>query len=110
MKMVIAYVQRAAAARVIDALHKVPGLSGATLTEATGFGRGRSELPEPEVLYGAAPRVRVEVMIRDEMEDTVVRAIRNAANTGRRGDGKVYVADIERAVRIASGEEGDAAV
>lgn len=110
MKMIIAYVQAAAAQRVVEALHHVEGLTGATFVDVSGFGRGRSELAVPEVLYGAAPRVRVEVMIRDELEETVVRAIRDAAHTGRRGDGKVYVTDISRALRISTGDEGDAAV
>ena len=111
MKMIIAYVQPAAAPRVVEALHRVPGVTGATFVDASGFGRGRgAEAPVPEVLYGAAPRVRVEVMVRDELEETVVHAIRDAAHTGRRGDGKVYVAPLARAVRVSTGEEGDAAV
>ena len=111
MKMIIAYVRPDAAPRVVEALHGVPGLTGATFVDATGFGRGRSpEAPVPEVLYGAAPRVRVEVMVADALEDTVVRAIQDAAHTARRGDGKVYVAELSRALRISTGEDGDAAV
>lgn len=111
MKLIIAYVQPDAAPRVVEALHRVPGLTGATFVDASGFGRGRAaETPVPEVLYGAAPRIRVEVMVVDVLEDTVVRAIQDAAHTGRRGDGKVYVTELSRAVRISTAEEGDAAV
>lgn len=108
MKMVIAFVQQFMAPQVIAVLHQVPELTGATFTDVKGFGRGRAtDAPDPELLYGTADRVRVEVMVRDEMEDAVVHAIREAAHTGNRGDGKIYVLPVDRAVRIATGQEGD---
>ena len=117
MKVVIAFVQPFLAAKVVQALHAVPGLSGATFTEVKGFGRGRAkgaakptETEVEEELLGTLPKVRVETMIPDGLEDQVVKAIREAAHTGNRGDGKVYVASIRRAVRISTGEEGEHAV
>ena len=117
MKMVIAFVQPFMAEKVVQALHAVTGLSGATFTDVRGFGRGRTkdetELTEAEVeeqLLGTLPKVRVEAMIPDELEDLVVRTIEAAAHTGNRGDGKVYVSSIERAVRISTREEGEQAV
>ena len=111
MKMVIAYVQPFMASHVVHALHQVPGVSGASFVRVRGFGRGRSrEGPTPEVLLDGADRVRVEVMVSDDLEDLVVRTIRQAAHTGNSGDGKVYVAELRRAVRIATGEEGDRAI
>ena len=62
------------------------------------------------MLLEDADKVRVEVMIRDGLEDSVVKAITKAARTGASGDGKVYVVELTRAVRIATGEEGEAAV
>ena len=111
MRMVIAFVQPFMAPQVVSALHQVPGLTGATFTDVKGFGRGQpTDAPTSEVLYGTATKVRIEVMVRDDLEAAVVRAIREAAHTGNRGDGKVYVLPVARALRIATGEEGDEAV
>ena len=117
MKVVIAFVQPFMAGKVVQALHAVPGLSGATFTEVRGFGRGRAkggkketEVEIEEELLGTLSKVRVEAMVPDELEDRVVKAIREAAHTGNRGDGKVYVSSIGRAVRISTVEEGNQAV
>lgn len=111
MKMVIAFVQPFMAPDVVQALHGVPGVTGASLTDVQGFGRGRpTEQLTAEVLYGTSGKVRIEVVVHEEAEDAVVRAIREAAHTGNRGDGKIYVLPVDRAVRIATAEEGDHAV
>lgn len=111
MKMVIAFIQPFMAPDVVHALHRVPGLTGATFTDVKGFGRGRpTDQPSSEVLLGTADRVRVEVVVHEDVEDAVVRAIGEAAHTGNRGDGKIYVLAVDRAVRIATAEEGDHAV
>ena len=108
MRMVIAFVQPFMAPQVVTALHQVPGLTGATFTDVKGFGRGRTtDAPDPELLYGTAGRVRVEVIVRHDMENAVVHALREAGHTGNRGDGKIYVLPVDRAIRIATGEEGD---
>ena len=108
MRMVIAFVQQFMAPQVVTALHQVPGLTGATFTDVKGFGRGRAAgTPNPELLYGTAGKVRVEVMVGDDLENAVVQAIREAGHTGNRGDGKIYVLPVDRAIRIATGEEGD---
>ena len=113
MKMVIAYVQPSAAADVVHALHQVRGLTGASFVNVRGFGRGREARVNhpPEVLLEDADRVRIEVMIRDELEDEVVKVILTTARTGNSdGDGKIYLAGFSRAVRIATGEEGETAI
>lgn len=113
MKMVIAFLQLVMVEKVVQALHSVSGLSGATFTNVRGFGRGRvagAAVSSAEELLGTAPRIRVEAMIPDALEESVVRAIRDAAQTGNRGDGKIFVASVDRAVRISTGEEGDGAV
>lgn len=111
MKHVIAFIQPFMAEKVVDALHQVQGLTGASFSEVRGFGRGRTGKPGgPEELFGTVPRVRVDVMVPDTLADMVVRTIQTAAHTGHRGDGKVYVAPVERALRISTGEDGEAAV
>jgi nitrogen regulatory protein PII len=111
MRMVIAFVQPFMTDRVEEALHGITGLSGATFTDVKGFGRGRaSDVPGSEVLLGTSPKVRVEVIVPDALERAVVLAIRDAARTGNRGDGKVFVLPVSRAVRIATGEEGETAI
>ena len=111
MKMILAFIQPFMAPQVVQALHAVPGITGATFADAKGFGRGRpADKPVPEVLFGTADKVRVEVVIRDDLENAVVAAIRGAAPTGKRGDGKIYVLPLVRAVRIATEEEGENAV
>jgi nitrogen regulatory protein PII len=111
MKIVIAFIQPFMARDVMRALHGVPGLTGATFTDVKGFGRGRpTESPTAEVLLGTAQRIRIEVAVPENLEEEVVHAIREAAHTGNRGVGKIYVLPVDRAVRIATGEEGNAAV
>jgi len=113
MKMVIAYIQPFTADQVVKALQAIPQVVGATLTECQGFGRGRGSV-EAEPLatekdrFGTLRKMRVESMIPDNLEETVVQAIRTAAYTGRNGDGKIYVTSIHRAVRIRTGQEGEA--
>ena len=97
---------------VKEALHEV-GVSGITVTEAKGFGRqkGHTELYRgAEYVVDFLPKVKLEVVVSDAMADNVVEAISNAAQTGRIGDGKVFVIPIESAVRIRTGERDDAAV
>ena len=111
MKIIIAFVQPFMASQVIQALHEVAGVTGASYGPVRGFGRGRSTTAAmQEALEGGVEKVRFEVMIDDLYEEDVVRAIRNAANTGNDGDGKVYVTSLERALRISTGEEGPGAV
>ena len=107
MKMIVAFVQTFMAADVGRALHQLPGLTGASFMDVRGFGRRRHRAAaDTEEIYGTAPRVRVEVMVADELEDAVIRAIATAAHTGTRGDGKIYVVELMKAHRISTGEEG----
>lgn len=111
MKMIIAFVQPFMASHVIQALHEVPGVTGASYAMVRGFGRGRSrDRAIQESLEGGAGTMRFEVMVEDSVEGDVLRAIQTAARTGNDGDGKVYVAPLEHAMRIATGEEGPQAV
>jgi nitrogen regulatory protein P-II 1 len=97
---------------VKEALHEV-GVSGITVTEAKGFGRqkGHTELYRgAEYVVDFLPKVKLEVVVSDSLAERVVEAITSAAQTGRIGDGKVFVIPIESAVRIRTGERDDDAV
>ncbi|HEX9140272.1 MAG TPA: P-II family nitrogen regulator [Steroidobacteraceae bacterium] len=89
------------------------GVSGMTATEVKGFGRqrGHTELYRgAEYVVDFVPKTRVEVAVRSELVDQVIDAIVKAAKTGKVGDGKIFVSDIGRAVRIRTGEMDDAAL
>ncbi|MBV1916682.1 MAG: P-II family nitrogen regulator [Sphingomonadaceae bacterium] len=112
MKKIEAIIKPFKLDEVKEALHEV-GVSGITVTEAKGFGRqkGHTELYRgAEYVVDFLPKVKLEVVVADSLADPVVEAIANAAQTGRIGDGKIFVVPIETAVRIRTGERGDDAV
>jgi nitrogen regulatory protein PII len=89
------------------------GISGMTVTEVKGFGRqrGHTELYRgAEYVVDFVPKTRIEVGVRDDLVDQVIEAITGAAKTGKVGDGKIFVTDIERTLRIRTGETDDAAL
>lgn len=89
------------------------GVQGITVTEVKGFGRqkGHTELYRgAEYVVDFLPKVKVELAIADDIVDQVVEAITNAANTGKIGDGKIFIVNLEQAVRIRTGETGEEAV
>jgi nitrogen regulatory protein P-II 1 len=97
---------------VKEALHEV-GVSGITVTEAKGFGRqkGHTELYRgAEYVVDFLPKVKLEVVVEDALAERVVEAIANAAQTGRIGDGKIFVTAIETALRIRTGERDENAI
>jgi len=97
---------------VTDALQEA-GVSGLTVTEAKGFGRqkGHTELYRgAEYVVDFLPKIKVEVVVEDGMLAKVVEAILTAAKTGRIGDGKIFIYDVEEAIRIRTGETGPEAV
>ena len=97
---------------VKEALHEV-GVSGITVTEAKGFGRqkGHTELYRgAEYVVDFLPKVKVEVVLMDENVEAAIDAIRKAAQTGRIGDGKIFVSNIEEVIRIRTGGSGADAV
>ncbi|WP_221792465.1 P-II family nitrogen regulator [Aquisediminimonas sediminicola] len=112
MKKVEAIIKPFKLDEVKEALHEV-GVSGITVTEAKGFGRqkGHTELYRgAEYVVDFLPKVKLEVVVDDAMVDRVVEAIANAAQTGRIGDGKIFVSAIEQAIRIRTGERGSDAI
>jgi len=97
---------------VKEALQEV-GLQGITVLEAKGFGRqkGHTELYRgAEYVIDFLPKVKIEVVVNDDQVEGAIEAIRKAAETGRIGDGKIFVSSIEQAIRIRTGETGAEAV
>ena len=85
------------------------GISGITVTEVKGFGRqqGHTELYRgAEYVVDFLPKVKVEAVVKAEMTDKVIEAISKAANTGKIGDGKIFVSSVEQTIRIRTGETG----
>src|SRR5690606_41570516 len=112
MKMVMAIIKPVNLAAVREALGEV-GATGITGTEVNGFGRqkGRTELYRgAEYVVDFLPKVKLEVAIGDDMLDRVIEAISKAANTGKIGDGKIFVVSLEQAIRIRTGETGTDAI
>jgi len=97
---------------VREALSEI-GITGMTAIEVKGFGRqkGHTELYRgAEYVIDFLPKVMVQIVVRDEQIDACIEAITNAARTGKIGDGKIFVSDVARVVRIRTGEEGDDAI
>ncbi|MBB44322.1 MAG: transcriptional regulator [Rhodospirillaceae bacterium] len=97
---------------VKEALHEI-GVKGLTVLEAKGFGRqkGHTELYRgAEYVVDFLPKVKIEVVIEDAMLERAVDAIKQAAHTGRIGDGKIFISSIDEAIRIRTGETGAEAI
>jgi nitrogen regulatory protein P-II 1 len=112
MKKIEAIVKPFKLDEVKEALQGI-GIQGMTVTEVKGFGRqkGHTELYRgAEYVVDFLPKVKVEICVSDEMTDKTVQAIVEAANTGRIGDGKIFVLEVEEAIRIRTGERGPDAV
>ena len=112
MKKIEAIIKPFKLDEVKDALHEI-GLKDITVVEAKGFGRqkGHTELYRgAEYVVDFLPKVKIEVVIEDALVERAIEAIQKAAHTGRIGDGKIFVSNVEEVVRIRTGEVGDAAI
>lgn len=108
MKLVSAIIKPFKLDDVREALSEI-GVQGITVTEVKGFGRqkGHTELYRgAEYVVDFLPKVKLDVAINDDLTDQVIEAISKAANTGKIGDGKIFVFDLEQAIRIRTGESG----
>lgn len=97
---------------VREALSEI-GVTGMTVTEVKGFGRqkGHTELYRgAEYVVDFLPKVKMEIILADEQVNACVEAITKAAHTGRIGDGKIFIAPLEQAIRIRTGEDGEDAI
>lgn len=114
MKEIRAYIKPHRLSDVTNALHHVQGLTEVSVSEVKGFGRGRvAEGPHGtgESVVDYVQNVKIEIICAVDLVDEIVECICGAAHTGLRGDGKIYVlSHVEDAVRISTGERGDAAV
>jgi nitrogen regulatory protein P-II 1 len=112
MKKIEAIIKPFKLDEVKDALQEA-NLQGITVLEAKGFGRqkGHTELYRgAEYVVDFLPKVKLEIIVADDMLDTALEAIQSAAHTGRIGDGKIFVSDVAEAIRIRTGETGDEAI
>ncbi len=112
MKKIEAIIKPFKLEEVREALSEV-GVSGLTVGEVKGFGRqkGHTELYRgAEYAIDFLPKVKVEVVVPDRLLDAAIEAITRAARTGKIGDGKIFVYDIEQAIRIRTGETGESAI
>jgi len=112
MKLIMAVIKPFKLDAVRNALTEL-GIEGMTVSEVKGFGRQKGQT---EIYRGAeyniefVPKVRIEIVVDDGRAERVVEAIRLSAETGKIGDGKIFVSDVSQAIRIRTGEEGDEAI
>lgn len=112
MKLVVAIVKPFKLDEVREALADI-GVNGLTVTEVKGFGRqkGHTELYRgAEYVVDFLPKVKIEAAVADDLVERCLEAIQKSARTGKIGDGKIFVFDVEQVVRIRTGETGEAAV
>lgn len=112
MKMIIAVIKPSRLDAVLDAVTEV-GASGLTVTEVRGYGRQKGKT---EVYRGAEyevkllPKVKLEIAVSSDIADAVIEAVIRSANTGKIGDGKIFVLDLLQAIRIRTGEQDASAI
>jgi len=112
MKLIMAVIKPFRLDDVRDALSEI-GIKGMTVTEVKGFGRqkGRTELYRgAEYAVDFLPKIKLEVAVPSDLVDRVIESITTAAQTGKIGDGKIFVSEIEQAIRIRTGETGPEAL
>lgn len=113
MKEVVAFIQPFLLEKTTAALLQLPEFPGMSVSDVRGFGRGMKMSVSrslQEELEEFTRKVRLEIFVRDDMVPDVVRTLSASAHTGNRGDGKIFVLPVLEAVRILTGEQGDAAI
>ncbi len=112
MKLVTAIIKPHMLDQVRDTLSRL-GVAGMTVTEVKGFGRqkGHTEIYRgAEYTIDFVPKIKLDIVVRDEQTDAVIEGIKSSARTGAIGDGKIFVSDIGQAIRIRTSEVGDDAI
>lgn len=97
---------------VVEALQEI-GIEGLSVTEIKGFGRqkGRTEIYKgAEYVVDFLPKVKIEIVVHDSIVDSAIQTIQKAAHTGKIGDGKIFVLDVEKALRIRTGEKDEESI
>jgi len=113
MKEIKAIIRPFKLLEVTEELLKIEGLPGVTVSEIKGFGRGRAQKSKDTIVYEMVefiPRIKLEVVVDDEMVDEVVNVIQKYSHTGNTGDGKIFVVNVEEIVKIRTNERGKDAI
>lgn len=113
MKEIKAIIRPFKLLEVTEELQKIEGLPGVTVSEIRGFGKGRAKDSKDKIVYEMVeliPRMKLEVVVNDEMVDAVVNVIQKFAHTGNTGDGKIFVVNVEETVKIRTNERGKDAI
>lgn len=113
MKEIKAIIQPFLADKVLDALREMPQVPGVTISEVRGFGRGRATDDEGQAkeaeIFGVK-KVKVEIVVVDDLLDQVLEAILRHAHTGNPGDGKIFISEVTDVVKVRTGEHGETAI
>ena len=113
MKEIKAIIRPSKLLEVTEELHRIESLPGVTVSEIKGFGRSRARNAKDKVVYEMVefiPRIKLEVVVNDEMVDEVVNVIQKFSHTGNTGDGKIFVVNVEETVKIRTNERGKDAI
>lgn len=113
MKEIKAIIQPFMLAKVCDALQLMPGLPGLTVSNVVGWGKARAVEAQDTVQeagYTFARKTKVEIVVPDDLAETVMQAIATAAHSGNLGDGKIFVHELSEVVKIRTGERGEEAI
>lgn len=113
MKEIKAIIRPGKLRDVAEELHAINGMPGVTVSEIKGFGKGKARNAKDKILYEMVefiPRVKLEVVVADDMVDDVVNVIQKYAHTGNTGDGKIFVSTVDAIVKIRTNERGPNAI
>jgi nitrogen regulatory protein P-II 1 len=113
MKEIKAIIRPIRLLEVTEELHKINGLPGVTVSDIKGFGKSRARNADDKTddeMVELTPRIKLEVVVNDEMADAVVNVIQKYAHTGNTGDGKIFVIPVEETVKIRTNERGRDAI
>ena len=113
MKEIKAIIRQFKLDNVITELHKIEGLPGITISEIKGFGKGKgkdAEVTVSEGLHQLVPKVKIEIVVHNDLVDEIVNTIQRTAHTGNPGDGKIFVTNLENVVKIRTNERGEEAI
>jgi nitrogen regulatory protein P-II 1 len=113
MKEIKAIIRPFKLLEVTEELQKVEGLPGVTVSEIKGFGKSRAKNAKDKIIYEMVefiPRIKIEVVVTDEMVDEVVSVIQKYSHTGNTGDGKIFVIHVEEVVKIRTNQRGEKAI
>jgi nitrogen regulatory protein P-II 1 len=113
MKEIKAIIRPFKLLEVTEELQKIEGLPGVTISEIKGFGRSRARNAKDKIVFEMVefiPRIKLEVVVIDEMADEVVNVIQKYSHTGNTGDGKIFVVNVEDVVKIRTNERGKEAI